>query len=464
MDSAIYYKEIFNIEEERRKCVELGKSRKEIIAKFEKEYRKSSSDKDVFTCLCCNKKVVMSLMKSEASPFYFRHHEKSDCAYKDNYKTYQNQINKYEDVVQKNIGITIFEQILKGIFKPKNIEVRRGYYYQKKLSFIPDFILEFPNTKEKWVVDYLTTKNRLKNDNSHKVNLENRIKLYEKEGLKYFLFVDSKWKTINEDDYGTLLPTEMTVSNKDSEDKKWEEFLNEYITIDMWNFMNKEMDSQIDTLDVRNISYIDIDNWILEQYRFLKIWKQNSNQVIYKLSNVNIPLETAFGLNENKDSFALDGNMNKENEKTRFLSALKDKLPKPIKEKKTIEIDKNKKEIKQREKIDRENELDSEDFVPDLGKSKKLVEKVLGIKISNKNKQYISYEDDSWKLVLSEYIEKRPVEYEFVVNKEKILNYLRENAEIIKQPNSIQWIPVNEFLEQYIIMMEKEFGVTIELK
>jgi hypothetical protein len=39
-----------------------------------------------------------------------------------------------EDKSKKDIGLTIFREILEGELKPFNVEIERGYHYKKKLS------------------------------------------------------------------------------------------------------------------------------------------------------------------------------------------------------------------------------------------------------------------------------------------------------------------------------------------
>lgn len=159
MEAAFLHNSIFNIESKRRELDQQHLSREEVIKWFNDNYR-IFSKKNAFTCIYCNKPVNMNLTKEEGRSFYFRHNDGSECNYSKNVKTYSKTIEKYEDISKKQIGLTVFKEILMGELKPFNVQIERGFHYKKKLSFIPDFIIKFQSTEEKWAIDYFTSINQ----------------------------------------------------------------------------------------------------------------------------------------------------------------------------------------------------------------------------------------------------------------------------------------------------------------
>lgn len=151
MDSAYLHNSVFNIELKRRELEQQNLTRPEVKRWFEDNYRVFSK-KSAFTCICCNKPVNMNLTKDEGRPFYFRHNDESECSYSENTTTYDKHVSKHEVKSKKVIGLTIFKEILEGELKPYDVEIERGYHYKKKLSFIPDFIIKFPNSEERWAI------------------------------------------------------------------------------------------------------------------------------------------------------------------------------------------------------------------------------------------------------------------------------------------------------------------------
>lgn len=155
MEAALLHGEVFNIESLRKKLEEQNLQREEIIKYMDANYR-NFSKKHSFICLCCQTPVTMNLTKDEGRPFFFRHMDGSECAYSENTKAYDTQISTHENKRKKDVGLTVFRDILEGQLKPLGVVIERGYLYKKKLSFVPDFILTFPNSDQLWVVDYFT--------------------------------------------------------------------------------------------------------------------------------------------------------------------------------------------------------------------------------------------------------------------------------------------------------------------
>jgi peptide methionine sulfoxide reductase MsrB len=137
MDSALLHGSIFHIEEKRKELENQNIVRKEVNEQFEAQYR-SFSKKGAFTCVCCHKPLNMNLTKDEGRPFYFRHNDESECVYSENTKTYEKHVKIHENLSKKDLGLTVFREILEGQLKPYGAVIERGYHYKKKLSFIPD--------------------------------------------------------------------------------------------------------------------------------------------------------------------------------------------------------------------------------------------------------------------------------------------------------------------------------------
>lgn len=321
MDAAFLHNSIFNIESKRRELDQQHLSREEVIKWFNNNYRVFSK-KNAFTCIYCNKPVNMNLTKEEGRPFYFRHIDGSECNYSKNVKTYSNTIEKYEDFSKKQIGLTVFNEILMGELKPFNVQIERGFHYKKKLSFIPDFIIRFQSTEEKWAIDYFTSINQAVQSGSYARQLANRMKTYEEEAFKSFSFVDISWLSyIEETNKGTLLKAETYVARKTNEDYLWDNFLEQNIKDELEDFFEKEIGCAINEFNARNIVYVDVANRLCTVLRFLQVSEQQKTITYYKLASYDIPLSEALSLNADQNQFALS----KENEdemRNEFLNKL----------------------------------------------------------------------------------------------------------------------------------------------
>jgi hypothetical protein len=198
----------------------------------------------------------MNLTKEEGRPFYFKHNDGKKCSYSENSKIYETQVSQHQDKKKKDIGLTLFREILEGQLKPLGAVIERGYFYKKKLFFIPDFTVSFPFTNEVWAIDYYTSIS----EGSYAQNIENRMKTYNREGFKAFSFVDDFWLAIDpETDKGTLLPPEMQVTRKSQEDMAWDHFLNNELPVDFRNMVSEVVDVPF-PVDTRSIAYVNIDS------------------------------------------------------------------------------------------------------------------------------------------------------------------------------------------------------------
>jgi hypothetical protein len=326
LDSAYLHNSIFNIEMKRRELEQQNLKRHEIVHRFESKYRVFSR-KSAFTCLCCNKPVNMNLTKDEGRPFYFKHNDESECSYSENTKTYDKHVAKLEDKPKKEIGLTIFREILEGELKPFNVEIERGYHYKKKLSFIPDFIIKFPNSEEKWAIDYFTAVDQGLTSGSYARHLSKRMNIYKEEGFKPFSFVDYSWLSfLEETNKGTLLTAETYVTSKTHEDNLWDAFLEGNLQGELLDFFIKGIESAVSEFNVRNIAYVDVNNRLCRIFRFLPIGQHDRNISFYKLSSSDIPLSQALSVNSEQNHFVLS----KENEDDRRNDFLKELIEKKL--------------------------------------------------------------------------------------------------------------------------------------
>ena len=305
MKAAVFLGVIFDIEQKRIELESKNLCRKNIKKALEAEYR-TFSRKSAFTCLCCAKPVNMNLTKEEGRPFYFKHINGEECTYSENNKTYDKHNAKYEELRKKDIGLTVFREILEGQLKPFGVKIERGYLYKKKLSFIPDFILKFPFSEEVWAVDYFTSIAQGLTDGSYARHIKQRMDTYKNEGFKVFSFVDDTWLAIDRGTgKGTLLSAEKHIALKNNEDDCWDKFLLDEIPKQTLYFLKNEAGYNNFIIDTKSISYVDIDNRSCKTIRFIELDKSERNFTFYKLSESNIPLDRALSLNSKQNNFLL---------------------------------------------------------------------------------------------------------------------------------------------------------------
>ncbi|MFC6038922.1 hypothetical protein ACFPYN_05575 [Paenisporosarcina macmurdoensis] len=306
MDIAILHGEFFDIEQKRRSLENPTKSRKEIVNKIDNEYRVFSK-KGAFICICCNTPVKMNLTTEELRPFYFSHFDSRECSYSENHKVYQKQQETSEDNMTKQVEITVLREILEGQLKPLNIDIQRGYLYKKRLSFVPDFILTFPNEK-KWAIDYHTSI-QLGRDNLFVKQLNRRKQVYADEGFQVFSFVGENWLAFNEDTgKGTLLKTESNFVMKTKADFEWDKFIFQ-LNAECLDMLNETLNTDSLSVDTQSIQYLNVNERTCKIVRFLHTADSNDrNTTIQSLASpITIPLSSALTLNEDQTGFHLVG-------------------------------------------------------------------------------------------------------------------------------------------------------------
>ncbi len=220
MNAAILHNNGVNIEELRIRMEGLGFKRQEIKAKLENDYR-IFSKKKAFHCLCCDSPVEMVLPLDRN--FHFRHWDKSECSYSENFKKYEKKLKEYEEPTKHTAGKAVIRTILEGQAKPLGLIIEPGYLYRSTLSIVPDFIIKHPNG-ELWAVDYLTG---IRNNTAYSKNVLKRREIYEENKFKAHFFIDSEWIAYKSGvPFTTLVQTEIDSSEINSEDISWQEFIN----------------------------------------------------------------------------------------------------------------------------------------------------------------------------------------------------------------------------------------------
>lgn len=321
MDSAFLHDTVFDIENKRKELEKHKLDRNEINGWFEERYR-NFSKKGAFTCICCNKTVTMNLTKVEGRPFYFRHNDDSECSYSRNTRTYEKHISKYEVKSKKDIGLTIFKEILEGQLMSRGAKIERGFHYKKELSYIPDIIISFPSQEQLWVIDYYTAIGQGIVSGSYARHLHNRKMSYEKEGFKTFSFVDSSWLSFDEDtNKGTLLSAETHVTNKDEEDVLWDRFLKEKLHSDLFSYFIKETGGSSREIDIQHIIYVDIFNRLCTIFRFIETSYNSRNMTFYRINSSKISLEQALTIDTFDEQFIFS-NISEEDNRNSFLNNL----------------------------------------------------------------------------------------------------------------------------------------------
>lgn len=518
MDAAYLHNSIFNIESKRRELEEKKIPHEEIRRLFNRDYR-AFSKKNAFTCLDCHSPVIMNITKDEGTAFYFRHKNSGDCSYSSNTKTYEKHVSKLENKSKKDIGLTVFREILEGELKPYHVRVERGYHYKKKLTFIPDFILTFPNSEERWAVDYFAAMDQGINSRSYTDHLARRMEVYKKEGFKIFSFVDYRWISfLEETNKGTLMDAEIHVTSKSQEDKQWDTFLNENVQDELLRFFIDETRANMNLFNTSNIAYVDVTDRTCTIFRFLPIVDQGWNITYYKLSNDVVPLAQALTLSADHKRFLLS-NGNEEVMRQDFLKLLVERkeqfdlnLKRASEERTEKKREKEKKETYTKvEVIDHKGIINSADedveremrerarraaarpvdVHPDFWDSQsykkskssnydKNNESIKSASSKDHKKRneikelllsqpiegevYINSDNRiAWRLVILKWIKENQSNSTLVVSLDKVISYMKSAEISFHQNEKLVKYPVRYFLEFYVKTMEKELRKKVEL-
>ncbi|MGO4695471.1 hypothetical protein AB4Z50_14460 [Paenibacillus sp. 2TAB26] len=172
------------IEYERMQLEQTGMTWKTIKDTLNAKYRENSK-KGLFRCLCCNAKTTMRLCEDKAC--HFSHENKEDCAGQRNYTRYATATTNHESLKHRVGKAIIKNQLVSGLSRTDAIVID-GYLHNDDLSYVPDFIAQWP-TGEVWTFDYVTgTKNA-----KYQRYLQKKQELYHSKNFKsYFLFDHSQ--------------------------------------------------------------------------------------------------------------------------------------------------------------------------------------------------------------------------------------------------------------------------------
>jgi hypothetical protein len=296
MESAWFHGRLFHIQDELYRLSANGLDKKQIIQQLNENYRLFSK-KEAFSCVCCGKPVEMVLPLERS--FHFRHKDGSECSYSENYRKYQKQKEKYENIKRHDLGKTILRTILEGQLKPYGITIQDGYHYREKLSFIPDFILTFPNREKKWAIDYFTG---FKGSKGYAAHIAKRKETYLKLGIKPFFFVDEAWLAFNPkiSAFTTFVESELHIIEKRAQDRTWNMFL-----LDLEPHLLDillQQPSKYEPFDTRSIVYINPTDRTCKILRFL----MTHQRYAYVLATpFEISLEQALSITADMEGFQL---------------------------------------------------------------------------------------------------------------------------------------------------------------
>ncbi|MCA1321628.1 hypothetical protein LC085_17110 [Bacillus tianshenii] len=292
MNSALLNGFEVNIDNAEAELSRQGYQRKEIKNQLNKRYRRFSP-KGSFRCICCDNRVEMVLIENRA--FHFRHSNKEDCSYNKNYQTYSSHVENYEDKPKHKIGKTIIRTYLEGTCRVNNANLMDGSRYKNKLSFVPDFIIEFPNG-QRWAIDYVTG---LKEDQKYANSIKRRLEVYENQQFIPVILFDSYWLAYEKEiNYVSLVEGELFCVKDSIQDKVWSEFL-EKLNPHLQNiFFNDDSYSS----HVQSIVYINPLERELNIVRFLQdpLWPLKTRTVCSPLT---LSFEKAFVINHLENDF-----------------------------------------------------------------------------------------------------------------------------------------------------------------
>jgi hypothetical protein len=334
--------------------------RSQILDYIRGKYRVFSK-KGSFKCVCCQEPVELVL--PENKQLHFRHKDSPGCAYSHNTQQYDKATRTHENENRKRMAKVVFEEILRGNLAPYGIKLEPGTMYKKALDYVPDFILTFPYSEHKWVVDYFTGFENGSKRRGYYDHLEKRLQFYAKEGLRSFSFIDKKWMAIDHDTKkGTLLSAETLLIRKGRMDKVWDDLLKNQLSKAEFVFLCQHYFHLKVNFhpNVHSLIYVDLENRNSTIYHETELFSDGNTSTIYILDERKIPLERALTLNSEQDDFMLYHDSELEDIKrfkvgisSNYLSYL-EQLKKEEEERKTWELERKKLEGIEKRKRDEE--------------------------------------------------------------------------------------------------------------
>ncbi|MFC5650229.1 hypothetical protein ACFPYJ_14045 [Paenibacillus solisilvae] len=260
MEEAYLHNETINLQRERNELARRGFSPEAIKSWFEEKYRMYSREKGAFACGCCKERVVMVLFHDKA---IFRHYNAEACAGERNYAKYTaGREQDYEKARKQTAAkALIFEALMEA--DQGYYSVQEGYLFKKELSFVPDFLISFPNG-EQWTVDYLVN---LRGDAAFRKNVELRLRSYKVNGFKSLFLLDQDFLTIQKERNISFNHCELSIAVPPNEANiSWETF----ITSEQPDPELYRRYFQTTAVKVNSILYFDVSRSIVVLTRFLQ--------------------------------------------------------------------------------------------------------------------------------------------------------------------------------------------------
>ncbi|PLS02324.1 hypothetical protein [Neobacillus cucumis] len=270
---------------------EQGYKRYEVIEQLNKRYRVASKKGD-FRCVCCDERVDMVLPDDKV--FFFRHYDKETCSYSENHKTYKSQ-KSLEDMPKHRAGKAILRTYLEGTCKVNKIRLTDGYRFKSTLSYVPDFILEFPSG-QKWAVDYLTG---LKTDQKYANSLHKRRNTYIQHHFTPIFLFDSYWLAYEPDiNHVSLVDGELLCVGQTQQDYLWTDFIRRLDTkLKDTLFIQRPFN-----LQVKSMAYFAPYEREINIIRFLQ-QSDNPRKTRTVYHPINVPLDKALTINHDQSDF-----------------------------------------------------------------------------------------------------------------------------------------------------------------
>ncbi|WP_026568373.1 hypothetical protein [Bacillus sp. UNC41MFS5] len=271
---------------------EQGYERKEVKEQLNERFRRFSQKGD-FRCICCDERVEMVLALDKI--FHFRHFDKEHCSYSENHRTYTRQKENLEDVPRHRAGKAILRTYLEGTCKTHGIRLSDGYHCKSTLSFVPDFILEFPNGHI-WAIDYITG---LKSDIKYANGLIKRRNTYIQHQFTPIFLIDSYWLAYeSEINHVSLVDGELLCVRETTQDDLWTDFIKGLGL----NLQNTLLNNRPYSLQVKSMAYVSPYEREINIIRFLQeTHNPKKTRTVYK--PIKIPLDQALLINHEQSDF-----------------------------------------------------------------------------------------------------------------------------------------------------------------
>lgn len=246
MYHAVYEGRLFNIEER----IKNATNRKQEIDSLKKR-----ADKGAYACPHCGFPLIVK--SGDIRGVFFSHNPGEACALTKSYDTYKKQTSRESE--QHSVMREIVHEVLKNQEKiHEDLKVDFGYIAkaEEKWSQYPDIILKSNGTE--MAISILTNVDRSRDSKLTK-QIKKRNDYFSKEGLQTLWFIEEQELSLDFENHVIhLWESEIDLSTKTEEDKKWDELiktLNSDLThtLDLFGYWRKNKNIKLDT---RSLYYI----------------------------------------------------------------------------------------------------------------------------------------------------------------------------------------------------------------